>query len=85
MNHKEFVFIEAKFLQGVSQKTGNPYEIRKISFADPLTFENHQLDYTDQASFSHLRKGQRITLETELQTQFNRDSKLVVTGAVAVK
>lgn len=77
---KQYVFIEANTLEGVSEKSGKPYSMRKVRFADPVTFENHQLDFAENTSFMGFKKGDRVYITTDLQTQYNRDSRAVVTG-----
>lgn len=77
---KQYVFIESNTLEGVSEKTQRPYSLRKVRFADPVTFENHQLDFAENTSFVGFQKGDRVHLILELQTRFNGDSRSVVTG-----
>lgn len=80
MSLKSYVFIEAKTHSGISAKNNQPYTLRKIRFADPLTFENHQLSFSEHADFNNFKKGDLVHLQTELETYFNRDSNTVVTG-----
>lgn len=76
---KVFRFIEANELKGVSEKTGNPYHIRKLKFADPATFENHQLDYKEGLTLTPFSKGQEVTLELDLQAGYaGKDSRVVI-------
>lgn len=80
MSEKAYVFIETNIHSGVSSKNGQPYTLRKIKFADPATFENHTLEFVENANFAGFNKGDRVTLVTDLRTSYNRDSSLVVTG-----
>lgn len=82
---KVFRFIEANEFQGISEKTKNPYHIRKVKFADPATFENHQLDYKEGLNLSYLSKGEEVTLEVDLQAGYaGKDSRVVITNIVPV-
>jgi hypothetical protein len=83
---KEFVYIEAMNLNGISEKTGKPYELRKLRFADPLTYENHQLDFAEGLTFGHIQKGERFTYEWDLRTGYgNQDSRPIVTAVNPIK
>lgn len=86
MNNKKFVFLKSQEINGISQKTEKPYSLRKISFADPVTFENHQLDYKEGLQLSYLGKGESITLKIDLEQGFaGRDSRAIVTDVIPVK
>lgn len=78
---KVFRFIEANELKGVSEKTGNAYHIRKLKFADPGTFENHQLDYKEGLNLSPFSKGEEVTLDVDLQAGYaGKDSRVIITN-----
>lgn len=83
---KEYVFIDGQTISGISKKTEKPYEISKLIFADPATYENHKLDFKKGLNLSFLSKGERVTLETEFVPGFNgSDSRTIVTNVVPVK
>lgn len=83
---KEYVFLTGEPKSGISKKTGNPYELNKIEFADPLTYENHKLDFKKGLNLSYLKKGERCFIITEFQVGFNgSDSRSVVTDVIPVK
>lgn len=83
---KEYVFIEAQEISGISKKTEKPYEINKIIFADPMTYENHKLDFKKGLNLSFLSKGEKVTLITEFSPGFNgSDSRTIVTDVIPVK
>lgn len=86
MDNKQFVFLKSQEINGISAKTDKPYSLRKISFADPTTFENHQLDYKEGLMFTHLSKGEMVKLKLDLEQGFGgRDSRAIVTDVVPVK
>lgn len=80
MNSHVYVFIETNVHNGISAKNNQPYTLRKIKIADPSTFENHTLEFAENANFAGFNKGDRVTLVTDLRTSYNRDSSIIVTG-----
>jgi hypothetical protein len=90
LEEKEFVFLGAQELKGVSQKEGpnkgRAYEMYILSFADPTTYENHQLNYKKDLDLSYLGKGEKVTLVLELVTGFgNKNSAVQVIDVIPVK
>jgi hypothetical protein len=86
---KVYIFKEAQHKSGTSQKTGNPYEFRKLRFADPDLFDVHQLDYDpkldkDVTLFSN---GDKVHLVFSLVSSNyqGQDSRSVVTSVLPVK
>lgn len=83
---KEYVFLSGEPKSGISKKTGQPYELNKIQFADPVTYENHQLDFKKGLNLSYLSKGERVTLVTEFAAGFGgSDSRSIVIDVIPVK
>jgi hypothetical protein len=82
--NREFVFIEAQEINGISEKTQKPYSLKKITFADPVTFENHVLDFSEKADVRGFSKGDKVKLNAELNKGY-RDSRLIVTGVAISK
>lgn len=86
MDKKQFVFLKSQEINGTSEKSGKPYSLRKISFADPTTFENHQLDYKDGLNLTYITKGEMVNLKLDLEQGFGgRDSRAIVTDVIPVK
>lgn len=57
---------------------GQPFHWYKVVFADPETFENHELAYRDHVDFSRIKKGQKLSLILELEPT-SKKSRVVVT------
>lgn len=86
LEEKEFVFLGAQELKGISQKSNQPYEMYIISFADQDTYENHQLNFKKGLNLSYLDKGQKVRLCLELIKGFgNKNSAVQVIDVVPVK
>lgn len=86
MNDKQFVFLSADILTGISKTSGNPYELHILHFADPTTYENHSLNFKKGLNLTWLKKGDRVTLELELVPSFgNQQSRVLVTDVLPVK
>lgn len=86
MEKKQFVFLKSQEINGISAKTEKPYSLRKISFADPTTFENHQLDYKEGLQLNYLAKGEMVNLKLDLEQGFGgRDSRAIVIDVIPVK
>jgi hypothetical protein len=82
---KEYVFLEGDPKSGISAKTGKPYELNKITFADPATFENHKLDFKKDLNLSFLTKGDRVFIESEYVPGWNgQDSRSLVVNVIPV-
>jgi hypothetical protein len=73
-----YVYIEHNKIEGTN-KDGKPYVLRKLKIADPRTFENHTLDYAENADLRGFGKGEQIILTGELHSGY-RDSRFVVTA-----
>jgi hypothetical protein len=83
---KEYVFLEGEPFSGTSSKTGKPFDISKITFADPNTFENHKLDFKKGLNLSFLTKGEKVFIETDFVAGWNgQDSRSLVVNVIPVK
>jgi hypothetical protein len=83
---KVYVFLEGEPKSGTSSKTGKPYELNKITFADPDTFENHKLDFKKDLNLSFLSKGERVYIESDFVPGWNgQDSRSLVVNVIPVK
>lgn len=60
-------------------ENGQKIAWNKIKFANPATYENHELSYRDGLDVSKLVKGQKVKLEIDLEPT-NKKSRVVVTG-----
>lgn len=89
MPSKQFVFLEGKPFSGTSKKTGNPFTIRNLKFADTETFENHTLEYHEKldTTLVGLSKGEKFSYDYELQPPMfgNGTSRMVVTAIHKVR
>lgn len=72
---KKYVFLGADVIH--KEKNGVMNEYRFITFADPETFENHQLSFSKNLDLNHLRKGQKIHVTGELDKVFGRTQFIV--------
>jgi hypothetical protein len=82
---KEYVFLEGEPKSGISKKTNLPYEMNKITFADPATFENHKLDFKKELNLSFLTKGEKVFIETDFVAGWNgSDSRSLVVNVIPV-
>lgn len=72
---KKYVFLRADVIQ--KEKNGIMNEYRFITFADPETFENHQLSFSKNLDLSHFRKGQKIQVNGELDKVYGRTQFIV--------
>lgn len=72
---KKYVFLSADVIH--KEKNGIKNEYRFITFADPETFENHQLSFAKNLDLSHFRKGQKIHVIGELDKIFGRTQFIV--------
>jgi hypothetical protein len=84
---KEYVFLDGEPLIGTSHKTGVAvdYEMYKITFADPDTFENHKLDYKKTMDLSVIKKGTRVYIDTEFVAGWGKnDSRSLVVNVIPV-
>jgi hypothetical protein len=83
---KEYVFLEGEPKSGISKKTNLAYEMNKITFADPDTFENHKLDFKKELNLSFLTKGERVYIESDFVPGWNgQDSRSLVVNVIPVK
>jgi hypothetical protein len=83
---KTYVFLEGEPKSGISAKTGKNYELNKITFADPDTFENHKLDFKKGLNLSFLSKGERVHIESDYVPGWNgQDSRSLVVNVIPVK
>lgn len=80
---EECVFL--KFENG-SFKNDDGQEINwnKLTFANPTTFENHELGCRPDLNFNGLKKGQRILLELELEAT-SKKSRVFVSSYQLIK
>lgn len=58
---------------------GQKVHWNKIKFANPETYENHELSYRDGLDLSKLSKGQQVLLELDLEPT-SKKSRVIVTG-----
>ena len=85
MNQNTYVLLEVVNRKGTSEK--GDYHIRKLKFADPKTYANHQLNYHENldAKVSSLLPGTRVKLEPTLVTGYaGRDSMLLISDVTPV-
>ncbi len=83
---KEYVFLDVTERSGISAKNNKPYEIYQISFADPLTFQNHLLNVKKGLNLTWLQQGDRVHIYQDLQPGFNgRTSQPLVIDVQPVK
>lgn len=86
---KEYLFKQAQHNEGISQKTNRPYDIRKITFADPVLIDVHKLNYHPSLDrdVQLFKNGDRVFIETELiaPTYGNGDSYTIVVGITPAK
>lgn len=75
---QECVFLKAESGE-FSNDDGQKIEWNKITFANPQTFENHELAYKSGLDFSKLEKGQRIYVDLSLEPT-NKKSRVVVSN-----
>lgn len=78
---KKYVFLNANVIH--KEKNGLVNEYRFITFADPDTFENHQVTFSKNLDLSNFRKGQKIHVIGELDKVFGR-SQFVVCDVIPV-
>jgi hypothetical protein len=85
-NKQEFVFISGEPFSGIGKQSGKPFTLRKINFVDPITYENHQLDFKEGLNLSYLSKGEKVFIESifEAPRFGNNDSKSVVVNVIPV-
>jgi hypothetical protein len=78
VSEQESVFLKAD--SGVfANDDGEKIEWCKLVFANPLTFENHELAYKRDLDFSKLNKGDRLILSLSLEPT-NKKSKVIVSN-----
>lgn len=58
---------------------GQKFEWYKVVFADPLTFENHELGFKPNVNFDGLNKGDRILIDLVLEPT-NKKSRVLVSN-----
>lgn len=75
---QECVFLKADSGTFVGED-GNKFDWYKLTFANPLTYENHELGFKPQVDFSRINKGQKLILELELEPT-NKKSRVIVSG-----
>lgn len=74
---QEAVFIKSDNGVFMNEETGQKFEWFKVIFADPITFENHELGYSAGLNLSNLTKGSRVLLEIELEATSKKSRPLV--------
>lgn len=80
LTEQEVVFLSADSGVFVSEN-GQKIDWTKITFADPLTYENHDLAYKSHLDLSRINKGDKLLLELELEPT-NKKSRVIVSGVV---
>lgn len=75
---EECVFLSSDSGTFVAEN-GNSIDWNKVTFANPLTYENHELAFKPQVDFSRINKGQKLILELELEPT-NKKSRVIVSG-----
>lgn len=71
----KFVFLGADVVK--KEKNGIVNEYRFIRFADPVTFENHQLMFSSKCKVDHLNKGDQVHVTGSLNQIYGRSQFLV--------
>lgn len=77
----ELVFLSADVI--TSNKNNNERVFRFLKVANPLTFENYQLNFDEHCKID-VKKGDRVHLELDLSEVYGR-TQTVVTSVIAVK
>lgn len=73
----EFVYLQHDAGEFKNEETGQLINWTKVVFADPSTFENHELAFREHVDFSKCKKGDRIILELLLEPT-KKKSRVVV-------
>lgn len=70
----KYTFIRHEHNQGVSSKSGKPYDFATITLSDDI--ESFKLDLDQQAipQLAGLRKGDQVNIEVEIGESFNNVS-----------
>lgn len=77
-SEQEVVFLKADGGTFVSED-GQKIDWNKISFANPSTYENHEMSYNPGLSFKNLQKGERLVLGIEM-IPTSKKSKFLVSS-----
>lgn len=78
----ELVYLSADVV--VSNKNEKERVFRFLKVANPLTFENYQLTFSEKCQTEHVKKGDRVHLSVDLAEQFGR-TQMTVTSISPVK
>jgi hypothetical protein len=75
---KELVFIEANEIVKEYEDTGVKKVFRIAKFANPTTFENFSLPYSEKIDASRFTKGEKVHLRLEISEGYKSARILVV-------
>jgi hypothetical protein len=78
---RELVFIEANEIVKEYEDTGVKKVYRIAKFANPLTFENFTLPYSEKLDLSRFAKGEKVHLRLEISEGY-RFARILVTEVI---